>query len=248
MAELTGFPRYTIGVLSPLGGADTMPYGMYRLLGPDFMVMSVSLALQSFKPEDIERAVKAIEPQVEHLVSRGVDLILQSGTPLALSLGPDGLAQLLARIRDKSGVPVLSSALNAVDAARAIGARKVVTANKWNERINRNLAVFFAHWDIDVIGTAAESQEPEQFGRADLRAGAELAYRLGRDALARAPEADALFIGGGAWFADPAADALEREFGKPVITSRNGAVRGILTALGCWRPFPNGAGRVLEAE
>jgi maleate cis-trans isomerase len=248
MAELTGFPRYTIGVLSPLGGADTMPYGMYRLLGPEFMVMSVSLALQSFKPEDIERAVKAIEPQVEHLISRGVDLILQSGTPLALSLGPDGLAQLLGRIHDKSGVPVLSSALNAVDAARAIGARKVAVANKWNEGINRNLAAFFAHWNIEVIGTAAESQEPAQFGRADLRASAEFAYRLGRDAFARAPEADALFIGGGAWFADPAADALEREFGKPVITSRNGAVRGILTALGCWRPFPKGSGRVLETK
>jgi maleate cis-trans isomerase len=225
-----------------------MPYGMYRLLGPDFLVMSVSLALQSFKPEDIERAVAAIEPQVEHLMSRGVDLILQSGTPLALSLGPDGLAKLLARIHEKSGVPVLSSALNAVDAARAIGARKVVAANKWNERINRNLAAFFAHWNIEVVGTAAESQEPAQFGRADLRASAEFAYRLGREAFERAPDADALFIGGGAWFADPAADALEREFGKPVITSRNGAVRGILTALGASRPFPKGAGRVLEAE
>jgi len=43
-AELRGFPRHAIGVLSPLGGADTMPYGMYRLLGPEFMVISVSLA------------------------------------------------------------------------------------------------------------------------------------------------------------------------------------------------------------
>jgi len=247
-AELRGFPRHAIGVLSPLGGADTMPYGMYRLLGPEFMVISVSLALASFKPEDIERAVAAIEPQVEHLVARGADLILQSGTPLALSLGPAGLEQLLARVHEKSGRPVLSSALNAVEAARAVGVRKVVAANKWNETINRNLAAFFAHYDIELVGTAAESQEPAQFQRADLRAGAELAYRLGREALERTPEADALLIGGGAWFADPAAAALERAFGRPVITSLNGAVRGILKALGRWRPFPQGTGRVLEAE
>jgi len=246
--ELSGFPRYAIGVLSPVGGADTMPYGMYRLLGPDFMVISVSLALASFKPEDIDRAVAAIEPQVGHLVSRGADLILQSGTPLALSLGPAGLEQLLARVREQSGLPVLSSALNAVEAARAVGARKLVTANKWNEIINRNLAAFLAHFDIALIGKAAESQEPEQFQRADLRSGAELAYRLGREAFERSPDADALFIGGGAWFADPAAEALERDFGKPVITSLNGAVRGILTALGSWRPFPPGSGRVLEAS
>jgi len=247
-AELRGFPRHAIGVLSPLAGADTMPYGMYRLLGPEFMVISVSLALASFRPEDIDRAVAAIEPQVGHLVARGADLILQSGTPLALSLGPAGLEQLLARVREKAKRPVLSSALNAVEAARAVGARKLVTANKWNETINRNLAAFLAHFDIELIGTAAESQEPAEFQRADLRAGAELAYRVGREAFERAPDADALFIGGGAWFSDPAAAALEREFGKPVITSLNGAVRGILKALGRWGPFPKSTGRVLEVE
>ncbi len=245
--QLGGFPRYALGVLSPLAGSDTMPYGLYRLLGADFIVISASLALQSFAPEHLERAVAAIDPQVAHLVSRGADLILQSGTPLALSLGPEGLQRLLARLREKAGRPVLSSALNAVAAAQAVKARKLVVANKWNEGLNRKLAVFFAHWDIEVMASAAESQEPSYFQSADLRQGAELAYTLGRDAFARHPEADALFIGGGAWLVEPAAERLEREFGKPVITHLNGAVRGILKELGCWRAFPAGYGRVLEA-
>src|SRR5882724_4243674 len=109
--QLNGLPRYAIGTLSPVGGIDTMPYGMYRLLGPDFIVISVSLALQSFRPEDLNRAVAAIEPQADHLVSRGADLILQSGAPLALSLGPKELERLLSRLRERCGVPVLSSAL-----------------------------------------------------------------------------------------------------------------------------------------
>jgi maleate cis-trans isomerase len=244
--QLSGLPRYAIGALSPVGGIDTMPYGMYRLLGPDFIVISVSLALQSFRPEDLDRAVAAIEPQADHLVSRGADLILQSGTPLALSLGPKELERLLLRLRERCGVPVLSSALNAVEAAQALGIRRLAVANKWNETINRQLADFFGCWDIEVVGRAAESQEPAHFQRADLRAGAELAYQLGRQALKRTEKAEALFIGGGAWFADPAAEPLEREFGKPVITSLNGAVRSILKTLGCWQPFPPGTGRVLE--
>jgi maleate isomerase len=244
--ELSGLPRFAIGTLSPVGGVDTMPYGMYRLLGPDFIVISVSLALQSFRPEDLERAVAAIDPQVSHLVSRGADLILQSGTPLALSLGPEGLERLLARLREQSGVPVLSSALNALEAARALNVRRLVVANKWNDSLNRKLAAFLRHWDIELVGSAAESQEPAHFQSADLREGAALAYRLGREALERTAQADALFIGGGAWFAEPAAERLEREFGKPVITSLNGAVRAILKALDCWRPFPAGHGRVLE--
>jgi maleate cis-trans isomerase len=244
--QFGSFPRHALGVLSPLAGADTMPYGLYRLLGPDFIVISTSLALQSFAPADLDRAVAAIDGAVAHLVSRGADLILQSGTPLALSLGPEGLQRMLARLRERTGLPVLSSALNAVAAAQALKVRKLVVANKWNESLNRKLAALFAHWDIEVIGDAAESQEPSHFQSADLRQGAELAYRLGRDALARTPAADALFIGGGAWLVEPAAERLEREFGKPVITHLNGAVRGILQELGCWRPFPAGHGRVLE--
>jgi maleate cis-trans isomerase len=246
-SQFGSFPRYALGVLSPLAGTDTMPYGLYRLLGPDFIVISTSLALQSFAPEDLDRALAAIDSQIEHLVSRGASLILQSGTPLALSLGPEGLQRLLARLREKTGLPVLSSALNAVAAAQAVGVRKLAVANKWNDGLNRRLAAFFAHWDIVVTGAAAESQEPSRFQSADLRQGAELAYTLGRAALARTPEADALFIGGGAWLVEPAAERLEREFGKPVITHLNGAVRGILKELGCWRRFPAGYGRVLEA-
>src|ERR1700730_12369388 len=238
--QLGGFPRYALGVLSPLAGADTMPYGLYRLLGPDFIVISASLALQSFAAADLDRAVAAIDGAVAHLTSRGANLILQSGTPLALSLGPEGLQRLLARLRERTGLPVLSSALNAVAAAQALEVRKLVVANKWNESLNRKLAAFFAHWDIEVIGNAAEPQEPSHFQSADLLQGAALAYRLGREALARTPAADALFIGGGAWLVEPAAERLEREFAKPGINHTNRALRGILPELGCWRPFPPG--------
>jgi maleate cis-trans isomerase len=244
--QLDGLPRYALGMMSPLAGTDTMPYGLYRLLGPDFIVISTSLKLASFAPADLERAVAAIEGAAAHLVARGADLILQSGTPLALSLGPQALEHLLARLRQNTGLPVLSSALNAVAAAQVLKARRLAVANKWNEDLNRKLAAFFAHWDIEVLGHTAEAQEPAHFQCADLRQGAELAYRLGRDALTRMGAADALFIGGGAWLVEPAAARLERELGKPVITSLNGAVRGMLKELGCWRPFPAGHGRVLE--
>jgi len=248
ITNLFGLPRTAIGVISPVAGSDTMPHGLYRLLGPDYIVISTSLALQSFKAHDLDRAIAAIDGQLAHLKSRGADIILQSGTPLALSLGPQGLEHFIARLRKQCELPVLSSALNAVAAAQAVKARRVVVANKWNADINCRLKDFFQHWDIDVIGGAADAQEPLAFQSADLRKSAELAYRLGRDALRREPQADALFIGGGAWFAEPAADALEREFGKPVITPLNGAVRALLKELGHWRPFSPGHGRVLEAE
>ena len=246
VSQLGSFPRYAIGVLSPIAGADTMPHGFYRLLGPDFIVLSASLALASFKPEDLDRAVAAIDDKLGHLLSRGANLIIQSGTPLAISLGPEGHARLIERLRQRAGVPVISSARNAVDAARALGVKRLVVANKWNERINRQLADFFAHWDVEVVAGAAESQEPAHFQSADLRQGAELAYGLGRAALENAAGADALFIGGGAWMVEPAAHRLEQEFGKPVICNQAAMIRDVLHLLGDWKPIP-GHSRVLAA-
>ena len=60
--------------------------------------MSASLALAPFEPDDIARAIAAIDDSLSHLVSRGADLILQSGTPLAISFGPQGLVEFVARL------------------------------------------------------------------------------------------------------------------------------------------------------
>ena len=183
--------------------------------------------------------LRQIEPQADHLVSRGADLILQSGTPLALSLGPKELERLLSRLRERCGVPVLSSALNAVEAAQALGIRRLAVANKWNDTINRQLTDFLRGWDIEVVGSCRRVAGASAFSaRLTCARAPSLAYQLGRRALERTDKAEALFIGGGAWFAQTLQPrGSEREFGKPVITSLNGAVRSILTALDCWRPF-----------
>ena len=104
--QLGAFPRYAIGVLSPLAGVRHDALWLHRLLGPDFIVISTSLALASFKPEDIERAVAAIDDESWRIWSRAApSLILQSGTPLALSLGPEARAPA-SRLRERSGLPV----------------------------------------------------------------------------------------------------------------------------------------------
>ena len=45
----------------------------------------------------------------------------------------------------------------------------------------------------------------------------ELALELGREALREAPQAQALLMPGGLWFAIHAVATLEAEFGKPVL-------------------------------
>ncbi len=73
---------------------------------------------------------------------------------------------------------------------------------------------------------------------------ANLAYALGRAALETNPEADGLYIGGGAWLTLPAILRLEAEFAKPVITNQVSVVWDVCRQLRCWQPKA-GYGRLI---
>ena len=73
-----------------------------------------------------------------------------------------------------------------------------------------------------------------------------MAYDLGRRAFEENPDCDAIYIGGGTWLAEPVAERLEQEFGKPAICNQTAQLRDILHTLKAWAPIP-GHGRVLAA-
>ena len=85
---------------------------------------------------------------------------------------------------------------------------------------------------------------PSEFQKMSGDDNIQLAYELGRQALIDLPQADGLYIGGGAWLSQPVAEALEREFGKPVITNVAAMIFNVLTQLNCWAPI-EGHGRLL---
>jgi len=62
----------------------------------------------------------------------------------------------------------------------------------------------------------------------------------------RFPDADGLYIGGGAWLSEPVCQALEREFGKPAISNQSCLIWDNLTRLNHWRPLP-GQGMLLSS-
>ena len=113
--------------------------------------------------------------------------------------------------------------------------------------MNRTLGEFFARGNIAVAGRASKVLAPAQFQSMSGEDNIELAYALGRQALNDLPDADGLYIGGGAWLSQPVAEALEAEFGKPVITNISAMIRNVLTCLNCWTPIL-GHGRLLGLE
>jgi maleate cis-trans isomerase len=140
--------------------------------------------------------------------------------------------------------PATSSILGVVEAAKHLGVARIALANKWTDAMNATLGEFFARMDIAIEGVASKVLAPSQFQRMSGGDNIDLAYALGCQALRDFPEADGLYIGGGAWLSQPVAEALEAEFGRPVITNVSAMIRNVLTRLNCWAPIP-GHGRLL---
>jgi len=239
-------PKLKIGALKPLLVIDNSAYEFYRLAPPGVMLVMIPVGLAEFSKDDVERAFAPVDSYVDQLMERGVDLIMQSGVPLPLLIGIEAHDRLLDRIARRSGVPATSSVLGVVSAAKHLGLRRVVVANKWSEAMNRTLGEFFARVGAEIVGVASEVMGPAQFQKIPIDDHMRLAYELGRSALTRFPQADGLYIGGGSWLSEPVCQALERDFGKPAISNSSAMVWDTLSRLGHWKPIP-GQGRLLAA-
>jgi len=237
-------PKRKIGVLSPLPLIDNGAYEFYRLVKDRVMLVLIPVGFAEFTDKDVERVFAPIDSYLDKLMERRVDIIVQSGVPLPALIGLAAHDRRLAQMERYTGGPATSSILGVVEAAKHLGIANIALANKWSDAMNRTLGEFFARKDIAVAGVASKVLAPSQFQKMSGEDNIQLAYELGRQALRDLPQADGLYIGGGAWLSQPVAEALEAEFGRPVITNVSAMIRNVLTRLDCWTPIP-GHGRLL---
>jgi maleate cis-trans isomerase len=85
---------------------------------------------------------------------------------------------------------------------------------------------------------------PAEFQKIKTDDNLQLAYDLGRRAFLDNPDCDGVYVGGGAWLAEPAARELEKEFCKPVICNQVAAIREMMILLNDWQPVA-GRGRLM---
>ena len=238
-------PKRKVGVLLPLPVIDNAAYEFYRIVPKDIMLVMIPIGLGEFSAKDVERVFAPIDSLLDKLMERQIDIVVQSGVPLPILIGLEAHDRLIAHMAKYTGKPATSTIIGVVEAAKQLGLRRVALANKWSEPMNKTLSDFFARAGIGIAGVAAEVMSPAQFQKSSTSDSIELAYELGRAAFTKFPDADGLYIGGGAWLSQPVCEALEREFGKPTISNQSAQIWNILNLVGCWEPIP-GHGKLLE--
>jgi len=238
-------PKKKIGYLSPLPVIDYFTYQFHQFVPNGVVIVSLPVGLREFTSKDVERVFAPLEEQLRQLTERGVDIIVQGGVPLPLLGGMEFHDLLLARIEKMTGVPATSNIMNVLAATKSLGIRNVALANKWSPEMNKTLGHFFEREGIKVAGSHFRSMAPSEFVKQKSEESLALAYELGRKALLDHPDADGLYIGGGAWITYPIIEPLEREFGKPVVTNIIACTWHVCRLLGCWKPV-QGFGRLLQ--
>jgi maleate cis-trans isomerase len=239
-------PQRRLGVLSPLQIIGSAAYEFYCLAPPGVILEMIPIGVKTFTPEDAERAFAPVYDLVDLLATRNVDLVMQSGVPPALLIGPEAHDRMIATIEDRVNRPATSSIMGVVAATKNVGVRKIVAVNRWTEPMNAVLSAYFAREGIEVVGVVGEVMPAGTIQRMTIAESTELAYQTGKRAFEAHPEADAIYIGGSGWMVQPIAERLEDEFGKVVVGNKNAMVWDTLHRVDFWTPI-EGHGRVLAA-
>lgn len=232
-------PVRKVGYLYPQRILDYGPYEFYHMAPDRVLIVGIPVGLTEFSPEEVDRVYAPIDELCDLLLERHVDIIVQGGGPLAVILRREGLRRLLDHIESYTKLPATSGILCCMEAAKALDVKKIAVINKWTQSMNDSLAEFFAEIGVTVIGTTSRSLQPSKFNKFTTEESVNLSYELGRTALETYPDADALYIGGGAWLTLPAVLQLEKDFGKPIIAQQPATAWHVCKTLGYWQPKKN---------
>jgi maleate cis-trans isomerase len=239
-------PKRRLGILTPLPLIDSAAYEFYQLAPPGVMAVMTSVGFAEYSAADVERALAPLDALADSLMDRGIDIIMQSGVPLPLLIGIEAHDRIVERLARRTGKPAASTILSVCAAAKHLGLRRIVVANKWTDAMNDMLKTFFARAGVTVVGVANEVTTPAEFQRMGADEGLDHAYHLARTAMIDYPDVDGIFLGGQAWFVQPALESLEREFGKPVISNATAMLWDMLHLVDFWQPI-GGRGRLLAS-
>jgi maleate isomerase len=150
-------------------------------------------------------------------------------------------AKVKTQMSGNSGVPAVTSAEAIGEAVRALGMKRVGIVTPYSQQVIENAKRYYERkYGLLVIGM-------EGFGATDAYAIGKLDANMAFEGLRRVdtPAIEVLIVPGGNFPTMPSIATWERALGKPVITTNQAALWGVLGIMKLNDPLP-GLGRLLE--
>jgi maleate cis-trans isomerase len=220
--------RARIAHVAPSRG-DILVHEFYRLAPDGFMLLNSTGTIRDLDRANITRQIDRLEEAATDLVENRADVVVLGGSPLFTQLGHGSDREMRERLSAKLGVPIVPGITCEVEALRHLGLRRLAVATPYPPELDDLLVRFLVAdgFEVEAIRSARVTHNAEIGALSPAEV-----YRVCRETMAAAPSADGLFIACARWPTLDVVPALERELGKPVVSSVQANIWYALTLLG----------------
>ncbi len=210
-------PWYQLGYVIPHLYTDLDAYQFYRVAPEGMMLVTTGLDLREYSLAAVEQELPVLWERFGLLAKKKVDRISLSGVPVASALGRAKTLEILSEARARTGLPCDTDLEAHIAVLQHLGARRIALATRWPEAVNTALTRYLAEAGIEVVACRSRARSLDQNKASSAADDHRLAVELGGEVLREAPDAQALLLPGGLWYAIYAAPQLEAEYGRPVL-------------------------------
>lgn len=191
--------------------------------------------------DELIRMGKEAPEAAKQLADAEVNAIAFTCTAASFLEGPEYNKQIETQIRETTGIPAVTTSSAIIQAQQALGLKKVILISPYEEWLNERAKAFIEAHGIEVLAM-------EGLGIIDVHiadVSPEEVYQLARKLLARNHEADGIFISCTDLRSAEILDVLERDVGKPVLSSNQATLWAMLRIAGLKVPI-EGFGSLLR--
>jgi maleate isomerase len=228
-----------IGLLVPSSNTTVEPE-FYRALPKDVTLHVARLHLAQIATDSIANMVSDIENQSRALATADVDIIVLGAAAPSFLKGLGYDREMARKIEAASGKRATTTSTALVEALQHLGVSRVVLGAAYDDKVNAIAKSFLEVNGFNVLGAHGLGLVDNLVvGRLDVSSAYELARKIDR------PDAEAIVLACTNWKTMDAIERLERELGKPVVSTTQVSIWAALRAIGRIDGVP-GYGRLLR--
>jgi maleate isomerase len=236
---MSSLPSRRLGVLVPSSNT-TVEIELRDALPREISLHVGRLPLTRIAAESIVEIVRTLEEEARKLATADVDLILLGATAPSFFKGLGYDREVSGRIEKATGKPATTTSTALLEAIAALGARRVALGAAYDDEVNAVAASFLEANGVAVTASLGLGYvDNVEVGRLPVDTAIDVGRRVDRD------DADAVVLACTNWVSLDAIEPLEKELGKPVISTTQASLWACLRALG-WEKAVAGFGSLLS--
>ena len=225
-----------LGIIVPSWNT-VMEYELQRMGGEGVSIHSQRIRHTADTEENLAWLSTQAPAAAELLAHAKVDAICYGCTGSGFLKTPEADLQLAAELERATGIPSVTSSAAIVGALRSLRAKKISVASPYEPWLNEKLRAYLEAAGFEIV--AMKGLATQAHGSVTTDTVKALALEVLR------PQTEAVFISCSNLRTLDIIEAVEREAGKPVVSSNQAAMWGTLRRIGDKRVVP-GAGRLFR--